>query len=330
MSIPQEPYVDRFKNKTISEKLNTTYTDFFREASLKRYALHQYQYSYIHKASTDAIVYFKPMFYNFPDDEKNYEDVEKNILLGDSVKLSVVVDNKTENNNLTEKFYFPGNDTKWCPIWPKYNLACYDGKSYQSMEVEYDEMLVYIKSGSIIPLQLTNFTEIGKDNPDYTGYEKKILNTSKDYSIDTLKTYTLDLAVMCDTKKSAKGWVRFDDGQSKDINLYTEYSFKAEYITPENEAEKLNITVTSTKNDFKQPEGSKNQKLGSVLIYSAKDLGYTDNSKCSIKIDDDKTIETKPFCYFTGDNQSNICRFMVEDDQEPDLKDIKDITLTKE
>ena len=198
------------------------------------------------------------------------------------------------------------------------------------MEVEYDEMLVYIKSGSIIPLQLTNFTESEKDKPDYTGYEKKILNTSKDYSIDTLKTYTLDLAVMCDKDKSAKGWVRFDDGQSKDINLYTEYSFEAEYITQENETEKLNITVTSTKNDFKQPEGSKNQKLGSVLIYSAKELGYTENSECSIRIDDDKTIETKPFCYFTDDNQSSICRFMVKDDQEPDLKDIKDITLTKE
>ena len=125
MSIPQEPYVDRFKNKMISEKFNTTYTDFFREASLKRYALHQYQYSYIHKASTNGTIYFKPMFYNFPDDENNYNDLEKNILLGDSVKLSVVVDDKEYylGYGLNETFYFPGDDTKWCPIWPKYNLA---------------------------------------------------------------------------------------------------------------------------------------------------------------------------------------------------------------
>ena len=103
MSIPQEPYVKMFSKKMISEKFNTTYTDFFKEASLKRYSLHQYQYLYIHKASTDGSIYFKPMFYNFPDDSSSYEDVENNILLGDSVKVSVVVD---EGN-----FLFPGSNT---------------------------------------------------------------------------------------------------------------------------------------------------------------------------------------------------------------------------
>ena len=364
MSIPQEPYVDRFKNKTISEKFNTTYTDFLREASLKRYALHQYQYSYIHKASTDGIIYFKPMFYNFPGDENNYKDVEKNILLGDSVKLSVVVDEKTadekttdekttdekttdekttdEKNitNLNETFYFPGNDTKWCPIWPKYNTDCYDGKNYQTIEVKYDEMLVHIKSGSIIPLQLTSFTLIEDNEHDYKGYENKLIDISNDYSIDTLKKHTLDLAVMCDNKNHAEGWVRFDDGLSKDLSLYTEYSFTAD-ITSEDETEKLNIVVTSTKDEFKQPEGSKNQKLGSILIYEAKSLNYTDESKCSITFSDDKedkenkedkvdkVVEAKPFCYFIGDDQSSICRFMVKDNDEPDLKDIKSITLTK-
>ena len=124
--------------------------------------------------------------------------------------------------------------------------------------------------------------------------------------------------------------MRFDDGQTKNLNLYTEYSFKANCTAFTKKTGKFNITVNATKEEFKQPEGFKNQKLGSILIYNAKSFNYTDKSKCSIIVSDDKIVEARPFCYFTGDNQSSICRFMVKDDQEPDLKDIKRITLTKE
>jgi maltase-glucoamylase len=113
-SVPQEPYVDMF-NVAIKDGATYTYANFIREASLKRYAVHRYQYSYTHQASTDGTVYFKPLFYSYPDDPLAYNRVESNILLGDSLKLSPVVDDVSVTS-----FYFPDAKARWCPLYPKY------------------------------------------------------------------------------------------------------------------------------------------------------------------------------------------------------------------
>ena len=312
-----------FSQTIISEQYNTTYTDFFREASLKRYGLHQYQYSNLHKASTDGSIYFKPMFYNFPDDSKNYNDVEKNILLGDSVKLSAVVDQVT-----VQTFYFPGTSTTWCPIWPKYKFDCYSGKSTQVMsDVKNDEMLVHIKSGSIIPLQLTDFELTEQDTTrDYSAYQNKVIHKNEDYNIETLKDHTLDLAVMCDSKYHAEGWVRFDDGKTQDLTQYSEFSFEAQGAVPLIGTNSINITANVTKDNSTLTD-SNNQKLGSILIYNANKFSLSKNSKCSIALKSSQTIQADPICYFTN-KKSSICRFLIKDGLEPDLRDIENIYIT--
>mmetsp|Transcript_41978 Transcript_41978/g.48617 ORF Transcript_41978/g.48617 Transcript_41978/m.48617 type:complete len:1282 (-) Transcript_41978:599-4444(-) len=115
-SVPQEPYVDMFQAKMPGT--NATYTAFMREMSLKRYALHRYHYSSIHRASTDGSVYFRPLFYSYPDDSNAFSNVEQNIMLGDSVKVSPIVSSVS-----SQQFYFPEKGATWCPIWPKYQLG---------------------------------------------------------------------------------------------------------------------------------------------------------------------------------------------------------------
>ena len=101
---------------SISGLKDKTYTDFFREASLKRYALHRYHYTNVHYASTDGTPYFTPLFYRYPEDKEAYSRPEQNIMLGEFVKVSPVLSEVT----ITTTFYFPEKNALWCPIWPKY------------------------------------------------------------------------------------------------------------------------------------------------------------------------------------------------------------------
>jgi alpha-glucosidase (family GH31 glycosyl hydrolase) len=154
-SIPQEPFVSMFSQRTISGTRDVTYTDFIREASLKRYALHRYQYSNIHKSSVDGTPYFTPLFYKYSDDPEAYKRVEHNIMLGDSVKISPMVDSGT-----AVTFYFPEKGAVWCPIWPKYQKKCFPGQSSQAVLLPHDEIFAHLKSGSIIPLQLGDLSVV--------------------------------------------------------------------------------------------------------------------------------------------------------------------------
>ena len=80
----QEPFSEMFL-EYIDDSETTTYVDIIREAKFKRYALHQYYYTYLHRASTTGTPAFKPLFYNYGDDENTFTNPEYNFLIGDDV-----------------------------------------------------------------------------------------------------------------------------------------------------------------------------------------------------------------------------------------------------
>lgn len=322
-AIPQEPYVDMFSKAIISAKTNATYTDFFREASLKRYSLHIYQYSYIHKASTDGTLYFKPQFYNYPDETKAYLNVESDILLGDSVKLAAMV-----NPGTIGTFYFPGKNTQWCPIWPKYKYECLSGETTQIFkEVLYDEILAYIKSGSIIPLQNAidgGFKEENEDfSFDYSSYQNKLPQDGEHYTLEFAKTKPVDIAVLMDKGNSASGWLRYDDGMTQDLNKYTEVKISATGYTSLIFTNYIDLTFSVFKDDSTVKD-TMNQKLGSVVVYSAKSYSLGANSACQITTMTGSFIDCTPVYYKT----SNIVKYMVKDGLEPDLRNVKSIHIS--
>ena len=64
--------------------------------------------------------FFKPMFFEFPNDPKAYDDLELNIMLGSGLKLSVL---SNELNKNTTDFYFPQGI--WCHVSRPYD-PCLD------------------------------------------------------------------------------------------------------------------------------------------------------------------------------------------------------------
>ena len=268
-----------FSETLIPNTKDVTYTMFFREASLRRYSLHRYHYSYTHKASKDGIVYFKPLFFNYPEDSETYKRVEQNILLGDSVKVSPILDSGS-----TSSFYFPEKGATWCPIWPKYTVKCFPGQSYQSVTVPLDEIFVHIKSGSIIPLQISDLKSI-----------TEFINLAK------LKAYPTDIGVLMDGNNKASGWARFDDGETLDLTKYTEFIFSATGYSSAIFTNYIDFTFSVTQ-DASTATGDKQMSLGSIVIYNAGNYYLKDSSKGNLVMINGDNITLTPKC----DSKTNI------------------------
>jgi alpha-glucosidase (family GH31 glycosyl hydrolase) len=301
-SVPQEPFVPMFKDKLIAGQAHETYTDFIREMAIKRYALHRYHYSWAHKASTEGIAYFTPLFYRYPEDPEAYKRVEENIMIGDAVKVSAALTDATNTFN----FYFPEKGALWCPIWPKYTTNCYKGQSREVVKVAEDESFVHIKSGTIIPLQLGDLSSAGGKN------------------IEALKNTPIDLAIHPNSKYSAKGWARYDGGDTMNMDAYTEFTFNATGANPFLGKAYLDIDIQAQKDDS-IIKNDWNQRLRSVVIYNAKVLSLGKNSKIEIKTRSGTVY--KMLTVYESNN--NICRFVAQfDNKGIELRDIEHMKIS--
>lgn len=91
-TISQEPYA--FEDEIRNNMAN---------AIKIRYTLMRYYYSQLYVHSIEGGMFWKPMFFEFPDDSKTYNDLERNIMIGSALKLSAVIG---EKDNKNEKFLF--------------------------------------------------------------------------------------------------------------------------------------------------------------------------------------------------------------------------------
>ena len=83
-----------------------TYTDLIRTALRNRYGLIQYYYSRFQHIHDFGGSFFKPLFFDWPNDPNAYKKLEENILIGDALKVSMatsVIDDKTPQTS----YYFP-------------------------------------------------------------------------------------------------------------------------------------------------------------------------------------------------------------------------------
>jgi len=85
--IPQEPYVEMFQ--AVYEG-TITYTDIMRYAIKTKYELTRYYYTNMMMLSMNGTgTFYKPLFFEFPEDLNAYQNLTNNIMLGSSLKLSV-------------------------------------------------------------------------------------------------------------------------------------------------------------------------------------------------------------------------------------------------
>jgi len=83
---PQEPYY--YEDKEYEKGVK--YVDIMRNAILLKYSLVRYYYTSLFMVSTqDGGTFYKPLFFEFPEDLNAYKDITYNIMLGKALKLSI-------------------------------------------------------------------------------------------------------------------------------------------------------------------------------------------------------------------------------------------------
>jgi alpha-glucosidase len=174
----QEPY--RF-----SEEIQKN----MKQALLWRYALLRYYYTQLYQNSIEGGMFWKPLFFDFPEVEETYKDLETNILLGSALKLSAVIseeDHKTQNYIFTEGI--------WCDI-VSYKCTLYYSTQSVSLPATPDSIRLHLREGHILPIQRSALNGV---------------KTTKD--LDSMPT---DLLIsLNDETSKAVGRLMVDDGET--------------------------------------------------------------------------------------------------------------------
>jgi alpha-glucosidase (family GH31 glycosyl hydrolase) len=195
---PQEPWTwnDQFYEGVVD------YTSIMQNAIYTKYSLIPYYYTQLMAISMglkDTL--FKPVFFEFPDDANAYWDQEKNIMLGEALKLSIMSNELTDDEtNNSADFYFPAGT--WCDIMNT-TQACFTGGLNMTLGTKAYEYGLHLRDSYIIPFQVAkNITP--KTTAD-------MANATVDLHINAYESST--------GTYTAAGYMINDDGESMN---YTE------------------------------------------------------------------------------------------------------------
>lgn len=155
---PQEPFVEPFKKEFYES--TTSWTDIMRTAIQTKYHLVRYYYSQLmHMSSTRVdvgTILYQPMFFQFPDEIKAYDDQELNVMLGSSLKLSILSNELGKNET---DFYF--GKGRWCHVFNVHlkTESCFDANPSglegitKTLPTKAYDVNVHLRDGHIIPYQ---------------------------------------------------------------------------------------------------------------------------------------------------------------------------------
>lgn len=121
-----------------------TYTDIMRNAITTKYHLVNYYYTQL--SFGNGAVY-KPLFFEYPDDINAFQNTTDNVMIGDSLKLSVL---STTTDKNSSEFYFPAG--LWCNVFNG-TEKCFQstGEVQTRRTLAYDSYL-HLKEGKIVPM----------------------------------------------------------------------------------------------------------------------------------------------------------------------------------
>lgn len=129
-----------------------TYTDIMRKGIRNKYSLIKYHYTEYLNIYANGGVYFKPMYFEFPNNDNSFDmaKISYDFMLGSALKVSI---NTNQTNQNTTEFYFPANVT-WCDLFHA-ESPCFSNKEDKLINMSskaYDNYL-HLRSGYIVPLQ---------------------------------------------------------------------------------------------------------------------------------------------------------------------------------
>ena len=224
-----------------------------------RYSLLRYMYSQLFLISiNEKAGFFKPIMFEFPEDQNSYEDIESKIMLGEAFLLCAFYDVK-END---KEFVLPNITFNRYPNGKP--ITSMEEKNYKvKLSGKLDEIHLFLREGFIIPKQNT--------------FEKYILNTMK------LREEKLDLVINIDYSKQSQGVLFFDNDDKDTIKEKAYYKVDLNFLydklvvhTYKNQLTKYNyndhilgnIELWNINNVLKN-EGDKNKKYNCEISYLA-------------------------------------------------------------
>lgn len=98
----REPF--RFKDQKPSNESDKSYMDYMRDAILLKYSLAPYFSTEFNLLSGHGGSFYNPVFFEFPNDPKAYENTHNNFMLGTSLKVSLQTTDISQTDSV---YYFP-------------------------------------------------------------------------------------------------------------------------------------------------------------------------------------------------------------------------------
>jgi alpha-glucosidase (family GH31 glycosyl hydrolase) len=123
-----------------------------RASIQRKYSLIRYMYTHITQISLATQNYqtlYKPLFFEFPNDNGAFNDIANNVMLGGALKTSV---NAKSLNATMTNFYFPAGT--WCSVFAPVGNCIYNAVSQNvSLPSGLDQSYVHLREGYIVPMQ---------------------------------------------------------------------------------------------------------------------------------------------------------------------------------
>ena len=163
-----------------------------------RYSLLRYIYSQFFLISlNEKGSFFKPLMFEFPEEETSYENIESKIMFGEAFLLCAFY----ERNEGAKKFKLPKNNFNEYPSG-KSILNYGDENRLLELSGKLDKIYIFVRGGYIVPYQNV--------------FNKFILNSVK------LRDEKLNLIINPNENKESKGVLFFDNDEINTIekNIY--------------------------------------------------------------------------------------------------------------
>ncbi|CAI2383231.1 unnamed protein product [Moneuplotes crassus] len=228
-TIDQEPY--RYEGDVKNN---------MRNAIRWRYPFLRYFYTQLYLNHKNGGTFWKPLFFEFPDEDLAYTEIEKNVMIGSALKLNPMLD---EGTTKTQSFLFPAG--VWCNVLD-YSCLKVKKTSSQNLNVQPNNLNLHLRMGHIIPLQRSAV--------------EKHVNTTVD-----LNELPMGIMINMDTNtKKATGDFYADEGTKLNDPDFTHSIMDFEFDGTE-----ATLTFNQQKSGYIAPY----TKLGLIEIVGAKNAG---------------------------------------------------------
>ena len=171
-----------------------------------RYSLLRYMYSQLFLISlNEKGSFFKPLMFEFPEDDYSYEDIESKIMFGEAFLLCSFL----EINEKDKEFILPNVTFNRYPSG-KSIMNEEDKNNRIKLSGKLNEIHLFLREGFIVPKQNT--------------FDKYILNTMK------LREEKLDLIINIDSEKQSRGEIFFDNDEKDTIKEKKYYKVDLNFL----------------------------------------------------------------------------------------------------